>query len=57
MIGAIKKIFGSGTERPVQNPNRNDPCWCGSGEKYKRCCIDKDRTNDRVQADACRRSG
>lgn len=20
---------------------RNDPCPCGSGEKYKRCCMDK----------------
>ena len=19
-------------------PNRNEPCWCGSGRKYKRCC-------------------
>jgi SEC-C motif len=19
-------------------PRRNDPCWCGSGRKYKRCC-------------------
>ncbi|MBI5103585.1 MAG: SEC-C domain-containing protein [Solirubrobacterales bacterium] len=19
-------------------PGRNDPCWCGSGAKYKRCC-------------------
>lgn len=19
-------------------PGRNDPCWCGSGGKYKRCC-------------------
>jgi hypothetical protein len=19
-------------------PNRNDPCWCGSGRKYKQCC-------------------
>lgn len=19
-------------------PGRNDPCWCGSGKKYKRCC-------------------
>lgn len=18
-------------------PGRNDPCWCGSGRKYKRC--------------------
>lgn len=21
--------------------NRNDPCPCGSGKKYKQCCIDK----------------
>jgi hypothetical protein len=19
-------------------PRRNDPCWCGSGRKYKHCC-------------------
>jgi methionyl aminopeptidase len=23
-------------------PGRNDPCPCGSGMKYKKCCIDKD---------------
>jgi len=22
---------------------RNDPCHCGSGQKYKRCCLDKDQ--------------
>ncbi len=21
---------------------RNDPCPCGSGKKYKRCCLEKD---------------
>lgn len=21
---------------------RNDPCFCGSGKKYKKCCIDRD---------------
>jgi preprotein translocase subunit SecA len=21
----------------TQNIGRNDPCWCGSGKKYKRC--------------------
>jgi hypothetical protein len=25
----------------VNKPGRNDPCPCGSGKKYKRCCIDK----------------
>jgi hypothetical protein len=23
---------------------RNDPCHCGSGKKYKRCCLERDRT-------------
>ena len=23
-------------------PGRNDPCPCGSGKKYKKCCLDKD---------------
>jgi hypothetical protein len=22
---------------------RNDPCPCGSGKKFKRCCLDKDQ--------------
>lgn len=24
-------------QRPSQEPSRNDPCWCGSGKKYKLC--------------------
>jgi hypothetical protein len=23
---------------PVAAPGRNDPCPCGSGKKYKKCC-------------------
>jgi hypothetical protein len=23
-------------------PGRNDPCWCGSGKKYKKCHLDRD---------------
>ncbi len=23
-------------------PGRNDPCHCGSGRKYKHCCLEKD---------------
>src|SRR5215475_16094288 len=22
---------------------RNDPCWCGSGNKYKKCHLDRDK--------------
>ncbi len=26
------------------NVGRNDPCPCGSGRKYKKCCLNKDKT-------------
>ena len=25
---------------------RNDPCWCGSGKKYKSCHLNSDRTGE-----------
>lgn len=28
----------------ANKPERNDPCYCGSGKKYKNCCQDKDNT-------------
>jgi hypothetical protein len=27
---------------PSKTLGRNDPCRCGSGKKYKQCCLDKD---------------
>jgi len=27
--------------RPSKKPGRNDPCPCGSGKKYKKCCYPK----------------
>lgn len=29
-----------GPSRPSAKVGRNDQCPCGSGKKYKRCCID-----------------
>jgi hypothetical protein len=26
----------------TQKPGRNEPCHCGSGRKYKQCCLAKD---------------
>jgi len=26
-----------GGERPATKPGRNDPCFCGSGLKFKKC--------------------
>lgn len=27
---------------------RNDPCHCGSGKKYKRCCLEEDQEGERL---------
>ena len=33
---------------------RNDPCHCGSGQKYKRCCLQKDRAAEHATLLAAR---
>lgn len=33
---------------------RNDPCHCGSGKKYKRCCLEKDEADDSSTREAAR---
>lgn len=30
--------MGANDETLPWPPGRNEPCWCGSGRKYKRCC-------------------
>ena len=30
------------TAKTTARPGRNEPCHCGSGRKYKVCCLDKD---------------
>jgi methionyl aminopeptidase len=32
----------SGPTAVRTRPGRNDPCWCGSGQKYKKCHLDTD---------------
>lgn len=34
-VAAARTRLGHGVLWP---PARNDACWCGSGDKYKRCC-------------------
>jgi hypothetical protein len=36
-------ISGYTVRRAVPRLGRNDPCHCGSGKKYKKCCYDKDQ--------------
>lgn len=39
-VAAIKKI------------GRNDPCWCGSRKKYKKCHLDRERQTEKSQIHA-----
>lgn len=33
--------------KPAPKPGRNEPCHCGSGNKYKKCCLAKDDAAER----------
>lgn len=37
-IEIIKEFKRSKTVHAEKKPGRNDPCPCGSGKKYKKCC-------------------
>jgi len=43
-IGPPTSHFPNG--RPVARPGRNEPCWCGSGKKYKNCHWREDHLGD-----------
>ncbi len=32
-----QQTYGAGHQLQSKKPGRNDPCWCGSGKKYKKC--------------------
>ena len=32
--------------------SRNAPCHCGSGRKYKKCCLDKDQARELTDYEA-----
>ena len=38
-------VIGSGQtiRRPIPKVGRNAPCHCGSGKKYKKCCLEKEQ--------------
>ncbi|CAG0975739.1 partial Protein translocase subunit SecA, partial [Gammaproteobacteria bacterium] len=38
------------SSKPERKPGRNDPCWCGSGKKYKNCHLRQDEDVARASA-------
>jgi SEC-C motif len=48
----VKSFFhGMEEKTPVVKPERNEPCWCGSGKKYKKCHLLED--DKKTAAKAC----
>lgn len=47
--GNVQKSDSFETYRAPERPGRNDPCWCGSGKKYKHCHLKEDQRKDREQ--------
>jgi tetratricopeptide (TPR) repeat protein len=46
--GKLAQLFGSSRSKPpkpdkTKKLRRNDPCWCGSGKKYKNCHLESDK--------------
>ena len=42
----LSKIEQEKRDEIKKRPGRNDPCHCGSGKKYKKCCLKKDRLKE-----------
>ena len=36
------------TDTDYSHLGRNEPCHCGSGRKYKQCCLAKDEAKERT---------
>jgi hypothetical protein len=41
---------GSTFRKSKQVPKRNDPCLCGSGRKFKKCCLNKGKPQSMTAA-------
>lgn len=45
-LDAEETAFDSLAEGRKKKMGRNDPCACGSGKKYKNCCLNKSSDRD-----------
>jgi uncharacterized protein YchJ len=51
VLGVFTKIFGKRLMRQTAT-HRSAPCPCGSGLKYKRCCLPKETARSRARPHA-----
>jgi uncharacterized protein YecA (UPF0149 family) len=56
-MGLLDKLFKRKPPKSALELGRNEPCWCGSGEKYKKCHCEADQEYfSRVFAAGCKTS-
>ena len=57
VLNNIRNFFMQEDTAPPQT-GRNDPCWCGSGKKYKKCHLaeDEKKLSKRLEANCSRSS-
>jgi hypothetical protein len=44
LLAQIERERAKATDAPPKKIGRNDPCPCGSGKKFKHCCLDRHTT-------------
>ena len=42
-VSPPERVTDTTIHNPYRNVGRNDPCPCGSGKKFKKCCLEKVR--------------
>jgi hypothetical protein len=53
MLKAIlQKLATFFAPKEIPQLGRNEPCHCGSGRKYKKCCLEKDAGRLRSEREA-----
>jgi len=48
----LKRLLAGSPRVDYSKTRRNDPCPCGSGQKFKNCCIDRAEKQTRADRDA-----
>ncbi|MBI4169450.1 MAG: SEC-C domain-containing protein [Acidobacteria bacterium] len=52
MLNKLRKLFAGRPRVDYAGVGRNDECPCGSGSKFKNCCIEKVEKRTRAERDA-----
>ena len=52
LTAILQRLAAMLAPKEVPQLGRNEPCHCGSGRKYKKCCLEKDAGRLRSEREA-----